>query len=414
VPEAAADLVVVGGGPAGVAAALAGRRAGAEVVLLERGLLGGTCVHAGCIPSAAYHTTASILHDLRRAGTLGVEVEGGAASARLAWDRVQAWASRASEAVAAGVRAQLGYARVTVAQRTATVAPGGVDGYEGVPAVVAVGARSVAPAGMLSNDTVMGLAAVPRSVLVMGASRFSLEWADLFATAGSRVTVVVPGERVLPEEDADLAGFLQLALEERGVTFVAEAEADGEREGERYEAILSADTREPNLPGLEVDAACRTRLPGVWAAGDVTGPRWLSNRARAQGQAAAVNALGGSVKVREERLPRSVNTNPELAAVGLTEAEASARGIAVAVGFADLAVSPRALTLGRAAGALKLVVAPEFGEILGAHMVGVAASEVIAQVALAMELEADYRDLTRIAHIHPTLAELVTDAAAAI
>ena len=398
------DLVVVGGGPAGVAAALAGRRAGAEVVLIERGLLGGTCVHTGCIPAAAYHTSASVLHDLRRAGALGIET----GAVTLNWDRVQAWASRASESVAAGVRAQLSYAQITVEQRAATVGPGGVDGYEGVPAVVAAGARSAAPDGMLSNDAAMGLAEPPASLLVMGASRFSLEWADLFAAAGSRVTVVMPGERVLPEEDADLAGFLQLALEERGVTFVTDAPDGGSG------PVLSADTREPNLPGLEVDATCQTSLPGVWAAGDVTGPRWLSNRARAQGEAAAANALGGTVKVREERLPRSVNTHPELAAVGLTEAEAAARGIQPAVGFADLAASPRALTLDRAAGALKLVVDPEFGEILGAHMVGVGASEVIGQVALAMQLEADYRDLTRVAHVHPSLAELVTDAAASI
>ncbi|HVD15514.1 MAG TPA: NAD(P)/FAD-dependent oxidoreductase [Actinomycetota bacterium] len=398
------DLVVVGGGPAGVAAALAGRRAGAEVVLIERGLLGGTCVHTGCIPAAAYHTSASVLHDLRRAGALGIET----GAVTLNWDRVQAWASRASESVAAGVRAQLSYAQITVEQRAATVGPGGVDGYEGVPAVVAAGARSAAPDGMLSNDAAMGLAEPPASLLVMGASRFSLEWADLFAAAGSRVTVVMPGERVLPEEDADLAGFLQLALEERGVTFVTDAPDGGSG------PVLSADTREPNLPGLEVDATCQTSLPGVWAAGDVTGPRWLSNRARAQGEAAAANALGGTVKVREERLPRSVNTHPELAAVGLTEAEAAARGIQPAVGFADLAASPRALTLDRAAGALKLVVDPEFGEILGAHMVGVGASEVIGQVAVAMQLEADYRDLTRVAHVHPSLAELVTDAAASI
>jgi dihydrolipoamide dehydrogenase len=399
-----ADLVVVGGGPGGVAAAVAGRRAGAEVVLVERGLLGGTCVHAGCIPSAAYHTAVSALHDLRRAGAFGLE----AGSGGLDWDRVQAWASRTSEAVASLVRAQLSYARVSVEQRAATVQPGGVDGYEGVPAVVAAGARSTAPEGMLSNDAAMGLAEPPASLLVMGAARFSLEWADLFAAAGSRVTVVVPGERVLPDEDADLAGFVQHSLEERGVAFVADVPDAAPQ------PTLSADTREPNLPGLEVDETCRTSLPGVWAAGDVTGPRWLSNRARVQGEAAAANALGGAVKVREERLPRSVNTHPELAAVGLTEAEAAARGIEAAVGFADLAASPRALTLGQAAGALKLVVDPEFGEILGAHMVGVGASEVIAQVAVAMELEAHYRDLTRVAHVHPSLAELVSDAAASL
>jgi dihydrolipoamide dehydrogenase len=402
--RAIADLVVVGAGPAGVAAALAGRRAGAQVVLIERGLLGGTCVHAGCIPSAAYHASAALLQDLRAAGPLGVRVE----SATLDWERAQAWASAASETVAATVRNRLSYADVRVEVRVASIGAGGVDGYEGVPAVVAVGARSVAPEGMISNDAVMGLPQPPKTLTVMGAARFSLEWADLFATAGSKVTVVVPGERPLPDEDADMAGFLQLQLEERGVVFTSEWPDTP------AEVALSADTREPNLPGMEVDASCQTRLPGVWGAGDVTGPRWLSNRARAQGEAAAANALGGSVRVREERLPRSVNTHPELAAVGLTETEAAARGIEVAVGFADLATSARAITLHRTAGALKLVVDPEFGEILGAHMIGVGASEVIAQVAVAMHLEADYRDLVRVAHVHPTLAELVTDAAASI
>jgi dihydrolipoamide dehydrogenase len=402
--EAIADLVVVGAGPAGVAAALAGRRSGAEVVLVERGLLGGTCVHAGCIPSAAYHTSTALLQELRAGPALGVRAE----LATLDWEQVQAWTSSASEAVATTVRNRLSWADVRVEERVAAVGAGGVDGYEGVPAVVAVGARSVAPDGMISNDAVMGLPRPPRTLLVMGASRFSLEWADLFAAAGSEVTVVVPGERLLPEEDADLAGFLQLQLEERGIAFTSQPPDSP------AEVVLSADTREPNLPGMEVDATCQTGLPRVWAAGDVTGPRWLSNRARAQGEAAATNALGGSVRVREERLPRSVNTRPELAAVGLTETEAAARGIAVAVGFADLATSARAITLHRAAGALKLVVDPELGEILGAHMVGVGASEVIAQVALAMQLEADYRDLVRVAHVHPTLAELVTDAAASI
>ncbi|HEV8648575.1 MAG TPA: NAD(P)/FAD-dependent oxidoreductase [Actinomycetes bacterium] len=399
-----ADLVVVGGGPAGVAAALEGARLGAQVVLVERGLLGGVCVHAGCIPSAAYHTAAGFLHELRRAGAAGID----AGPPRLVWERVQAWASKTSETVASGLRARLGYAGVTVEARGATVAAGGVDGHEGVPAVVAAGARSLAPEGMLSNDGVMGLSRVPDSLLVMGAGRFSLEWADLFAAAGSSVTVVVPGQRILPEEDADLAGFLQLSLEERGVTFAAEAPDVG------AELVLSADTREPNLPGLEVDDTCRTSLQGVWAAGDVTGPRWLSNRASRQGEVAAANALGGAVKVRQERLPRSVNTEPELAAVGLTEQDATERGLQVGVGFADLAANPRAITLDRAAGALKLVVDTEFGEILGAHMVGVGATEVIAQVALAMHLEAEYWQLARVAHVHPTLAELVGEAAASV
>ncbi|MDQ6922030.1 MAG: FAD-dependent oxidoreductase, partial [Candidatus Dormibacteraeota bacterium] len=198
-------------------------------------------------------------------------------------------------------------------------------------------------------------------------------------------------------------------------------------EGLEADAVLFADSRRPNLGGVEaagletgaeggviVDDGGRTSTPAVFAAGDVTGPPWLSNRARAQGMAAATNALGGSARVRPERLPRSVNTHPELAAVGLTEEQARARGIEPAVGFGELATSLRAVTLGEDRGALKLVVDPEFGEILGAHMVGVGATEVIAQVAAAIELEADYRDLATVHHLHPSLAELVTDAVAAI
>ena len=398
------DLVVVGGGPAGVAAALQARRTGADVVLFERGSLGGTCVHAGCIPSAAFHTSAGLMRDLRRAGTYGVDGAGG----RLDWDRMQAWASQVTETVANQVAAQLRYAGARVEERTVAVGPSGVEGHAGTPVVVATGARSVAPDGAISNDEMMGLPRPPGSLLVLGAGRFSLEWADLLCAAGSQVVVVAAAGELLPGEDAELVEFLRGALEDRGVRFVSE------QPSEPAEVVLSADTREPTMAGMAVDELCRTGHDGVWAAGDVTGPPWLSNRARAQGAAAAANALGGTVRVREERIPRSVHTDPELAAVGLTEQDAAARGIEVAVGIAELTSNARTLTVGRSAGALKLVVEPEFGEILGAHMVGHGAREVVSQVALAMALEADYRDLLRVAPVHPSLAELVTEAAAAI
>lgn len=401
-----ADLVVVGGGPAGVAAAVRARRMGADVVLYEPGGLGGTCVHAGCVPSAAYHTAAGFLPDLRRAASYGVS--GARDGGGLDWDRVQSWASRATETVATQVAAQLRYAGVAVEERAAALGPSGVDGHLGTPVVVATGARSVAPEGAISNDTVMGLPRPPASLLVLGAGRFSLEWADLFCAAGSKVVVVAAEGDVLPGEDPELVEFLRGSLEDRGVRFVAA------RPDEPADVVLSADTREPTVAGLTVDESCRTGLDGVWAAGDVTGPRWLSNRAHAQGEAAAANALGAAVRVRQERIPRSVNTDPELAAVGLTEADAAARKLVVAVGIAELGANVRTLTVGRPAGALKLVVDAEFGEILGAHMVGYGAREVVSQVALAMALEADYRDLLRVAHVHPSLAELVTQAAAAI
>jgi dihydrolipoamide dehydrogenase len=427
-----AELLVLGGGPAGVAAARTAAAMGVRVSLVERAALGGVCVHAGCIPAGAFHRTVEVLDQVSRARATGVL----AGEPAVDWPRMQSWVGSVVTRAASITRASLEAARVELLAGSARFtasdrveAAGRV--FEGVPVVVATGAASFLPETAegssrptLTNDEAMALERAPARLLVAGAGRFSLEWADFFTHLGSQVTVAAPEDRILPDEDGDLAGYLQLLLEERGIDFRL---GTASLEGIEADAVLFADTRRPNLSGLEeaglelgaqggvlVDAGGRTSVPQVFAAGDVTGAPWLSNRARAQGVAAAANALGGSAKVRPERLPRSVNTHPELAAVGLSEEQARARGIEPAIGFGELATSLRAITLGEDKGALKLIVDPEFGEILGAHMVGAGATEVIAQVVVAMELEADYRDLARIHHLHPSLAELVTDAVAAI
>jgi dihydrolipoamide dehydrogenase len=427
-----AELLVLGGGPAGVAAARTAAGMGARVSLVERAALGGVCVHAGCIPAGAYHRTVEVLDQVSRARATGVV----AGEPGVDWPRMQSWVGSVVTRAASITRASLEAARVEVLAGAARfTAPDRVEAagrvFERVHVVVATGAASFLPEtaegssrATLTNDEAMALERAPARLLVAGAGRFSLEWADFFSHLGSQVTVAAPEDRILPDEDGDLAGYLQLLLEERGIDFRL---GSASLEGVEAEVVLFADTRRPNLAGLEgaglelraeggvlVDAGGRTSVPRVFAAGDVTGPPWLSNRARAQGIAAAANALGGSAKVRPERLPRSVNTHPELAAVGLSEEQARTRGIEPAIGFGELATSLRAITLGEDKGALKLVVDPEFGEILGAHMVGAGATEVIAQVVVAMELEADYRDLARIHHLHPSLSELVTDAVAAI
>lgn len=440
-----ADLVVVGGGPGGVGAAMQAAAAGAQVVMAERAAVGGTCVHAGCIPAGALRRVADVYRQLSGAARLGID----AGDHSLSWPGVHTWVASVVKETAARVTAALSFTGVEVLAASAAFDGDGSllagdHRYEGIPVIVATGARDVAPdlAGehgidLLVNEGAMAVGDTPQSLVVLGAERFGLEWADLFASLGTRVTVVARDEQILSGEDADLTSFLQLVLEERGVRFLLGAEVD-EVDGstvvtgsERLaaDAVLSADERRPNTAGLgleaagvalgtggeiTVDASCRTSVDEIFAVGDVTGPPWLSNRAAAQGTVAAVNALGGSVRFRPERLPRAVNTTPELAAVGLTEAEAAARGIEVAVGFADLAESARAIALGDPRGGLKLVVDAEFGEILGAHMVGTGAGETIAQIVAAIEAEVDYRDLAKVHHLHPTMAEVVAGAAAAI
>ena len=426
------DLLVVGGGPGGVAAARTAARLGARVTLIERAGLGGTCVHAGCIPSGALHRTVTALDEVVAASRIGVTV----GPASVDWLRMLTWSGSVVQSAARLTRTTLEAAGIEVLTGSARfTGPSSVQAgertFEGVPVVLATGAVSV-PASAddggptMTNEDAMALDRAPGRLLVSGAGRFSIEWADFFRHLGTAVTLSAAGDRILPDEDADIAGLLQLLLEQRGIRFLLGSDAHAEEID--VDAILMADARTPNLLGLDleaagvatsagavtVDAQGRTSVPGIYAAGDVTGPPWLSNRARAQGIAAATNALGGSARLRPERIPRSVNTHPELAAVGLTEAQATARGGPVAIGISELAMSLRGMTLGEDQGALKLVVDSEFGEILGGHMLGAGATEVIAQVATAMELEADYRELGRVQHVHPSLAELVTEAIASI
>lgn len=418
------ELLVVGSGPGGVAAAVQAAQLGARVTLVERSALGGTCVHAGCIPAAGYRRAAAAREEIASSGRFGV-VTG---PPRLEWDRVQAWVGSVVEEAASQVRAALTIAGVEVLTASARFVEAGVvqagrRTFRGLPIVVATGARSRAAGSALTSEGAMALTEVPAAILVAGGGRFSIEWADLFISLGARVTVTTQDLRVLTDHDVDIASYLQVLLEEKGVEFRLGAAAEVTAGG----SVLAADGRVPNVEGLglelagillaehggiAVDECCRTSAAQVFAAGDVTGPPWLSNRARAMGAVAARTALGDTRRLRPERIPRSVNTRPELAAVGLTEEEALRLGRQVAVGYGEFAGNLRALAMGEARGALKLVVDSEYGEILGTHVVGVGAGEVIAQVVTAMELEADYRELAQVHHLHPSLAEVVAAAAA--
>ena len=435
------DLMVIGGGPAGVAAALAARAQGATVTLVERSHLGGTCVHAGCIPSAALHRAARAKRDADMAGTFGIRIT----DATIDWSTLQGWVGSVVKYVGTFSPFALEANGVPVIDGTARFVPAGcieaaAMRFADVPSVIATGASAAPPElpgrpkrPVLTNDGVMALDHPPAKAVIVGSGRFSIEWADFLQAVGTDVTVVCEHERVLPSEDADLAGFLQLVLEERGVRFLLGTTIEAV-DGDTVltstgmwpaDAILCADERAPNttdlgldLAGVEitdtgaviVDDCQRTTAPGVYAAGDVTGPPWLTNRAVAEGAAAALNALGGTTVVNRDRIPRSVNTDPPLAAVGLTMDEASRQGRPAGLRMYDLAISPRAIALGDPRGAFKLVVVEDTGEILGGHMVGPDATEVIAQVALAMETEIDFRRLAEVFHVHPSMAEVVAQA----
>ncbi|HZU15796.1 MAG TPA: NAD(P)/FAD-dependent oxidoreductase [Candidatus Dormibacteraeota bacterium] len=435
-----AELLVVGGGPAGVAAAITAAGLGARVTLVERSQVGGTHVQRGEVPAARLRYLADLLEEIGRAEELGVRVVPAIAD----WGRMRAAAAAAAEAAAARTRAALRAAGVEVVAAGARfLGPGRMEAgglvFERMPVVLATGAASIVPQRsgaprpgrrVVTGDEVMTLDQVPSRLLIAGGGRLGLEWATLFSRLGSRVTVAMAGDRLLPGEEAEMANALRVALERRGLRFLSGRGALERAEAElEPEVVLFADSRLPGSSGLDLEAAgvatgpsgevtvdtrCATSTPGVFAAGDLTGPPWLWGRARAQGRVAATCALGGRARFRPERVPRTVHTRPELAAVGLTEEEATARGARLGVGHGRLGPDPGEPAPGGERGWLKLIVDTEFGEILGAHMLGCRASEAIGLVATAMELEAHYRDLVRVHPRHHDLAGLIARAVASI
>lgn len=441
-----ADLLVIGAGPAGVAAALRARELGASVALVEREQVGGTCLHRGCVPLV---TSVELAHRLAE--------RPGAAAGPASPEGFAALQRRQTEVVRqlhSGTRLYLEQAGVSlVAAEGRLAGPGTVEvversgrrsGLTGRAVLLALGSVFVLPElpgidlpGVWTSDHALDAGSAPPDLVVYGGGFIGVELAQLFQAFGSRVTLVEPGEQLLPGEDPEIAAVLEFVLAESGIavqhgwTATRLEAADAGRvaiigPAVRLEAdrFLVADCRRPALAGLPaelglmvragalvVDDRQATSVPGVFAAGDLVGGRMLSHVARAQGIVAAEVALGRDARFDPVVSPRVYHVRPEVAAVGLTEAEAQAAGYQVVVGRAELGYNARALTLGQEIGLAKVVARRADGRILGVHLVGPLATEVIAQAVLALRLEALAEDLASIVPGHPTLAEVLAEAA---
>ena len=431
------DLVVIGSGSAGVAAALEAAGRGARVLVVEGGTLGGTCVNVGCVPSKALLRAGEAAHRARSAGFPGIQARGAevdfAEVARARDALVSALRQRKYREVleAAGVALMQGRARFTAPDRLE------VDG-EPLAArayLVATGAEPVRPPipGLEEGRVWTYLNATtarerPESLVVIGAGAVGLELALAYRRLGSRVVVLEAQDRILPGEDEELTALLRGYLEAEGLQIVTgvrvERIAGGEvrttgglYEGER---VLVATGRRARTRGLgledagveldaagfvRVDAALRTSNPRVLAAGDVAGLPQFVYVAAQSGRVAAQNALGAGATLDLAAVPRVTFTDPALAAVGLGEAEARARhGEGVRTATLDLADLPRALAAFDTRGRFKIVVDAD-GRVLGLHVLAPEAGDVIAEGALAVRLGLGYRELIETYHPYLTLAE---------
>lgn len=458
------DLIVIGSGPAGYTAALRAAELGASVAVVENQNAGGNCVRFNCVPSNILLDTVRASLEAQDLGIHGVLASSGAPNLT----RALARQAQLVAGLETGIRNLLSARRVRYVAGRAHLAPpsnesghrvavqlgeGGAEELSAEAVIVASGARGVPPEvpslppdGVLTSDELLALPEPPRSLLVLGGGPaglvFALEYAFVFTAFGSRVTLAEAGPHVLPGEDADLAGYLAQSLETAGLRVLTGAQVKGfDEEGGERRALLSTsagdaavpaatvvapDCRVPYVEGLglealgarvdeggalAVDDACATNVPSLYAAGDATGGVMLSHAAIGGGRVAAENALGQGSRLDLRALPRCVHTHPEYAAVGVSDQEAQAAGRDVRVGLADLSANARAAALGQQEGVVKLVSDAATGEILGVHILGPQASELIGQAVLAMRLEATVYDLAATVHWHPSLSEALSEAA---
>jgi dihydrolipoamide dehydrogenase len=293
---------------------------------------------------------------------------------------------------------------------------------------------------VVTTDAVHRLPQAPSSALVLGGgpadTAFALEYAVLLAAAGSTVTLATPHARILPALDEAVAGFVAASLGDLGiVVFEGATLAAGDGSGVLVrhaggeaavdaEVIVAGDTRRPFFETLELDWAgvasgdaiiagrgCETNVAGVYAAGDVTGGAMLTSAATHAGEVAGENASGGNARMISKPLPHLLHSAPEIGWIGMTEAEARAAGRSVATGLVELAYNARAMVLGGRQGLVKVVADRELGEVLGVHVVGPAASEILAVAATAIQAEIPVYDLAATVHWHPSMAEALAEAA---
>lgn len=449
------DIAIVGAGPGGYVAALRAAQLGAKVVLIEKDRVGGVCLNRGCIPTKTLLRTAEVLKLARKASDYGIVVS----EVRLDWTAAQKRKDAVVRRLTGGVKLLLDKAGVRLLFGTARFVSPSVlevmtaDGLERVSArdyVIATGSRP-APLpvpgldgpDVLSSDEALALECLPESLLVIGGGPIGVEFATLFGACGVRVTVVEVLPRLLPTLDADLGAEVERLLKKakvkvRTASKVSKAAMRNGKhavtiESDSKETVLEVDKtllavgRRPNVEelglesigllvertGIGVDEHMRTNVPHVYAVGDVTGGILLAHVASREGIVAVENALGRERVMNYAAVPSCVFTQPEVATVGLSEEQARQRGYDVKVGKFPFRASAKALAQGERNGLVKIVADSQYGQILGLHIVGPHASDLIQEGTLALTLEATLDELDAAIHPHPTLSEALAEAALA-
>jgi len=451
------DVVVIGAGPAGYVAAIRAAQLGQKTAIVDKQWMGGVCLNVGCIPSKSLLRNAEIAHILRERGKdFGFSFDNLELDYGVAFKRSRQNSDRLTKGVGFlmkknGIDVHMGDAKLTAKD---TIKVTNEDGKEtelkAKNIIVATGASAMVPgAWKVDGERVVTyLEAImqdklPKSVVIIGAGAIGVEFATIWHSYGVEVTIVEMLPHLVPLEDEEVSKELEKNFKKRGINFLVGHKVEGietlktkvkvtvSAEGESKvldaEQALVAIGFRPNSSGLgldevgvkisergfvEIDERMATDVPGIWAIGDVTGKLMLAHVGSAMGIIAAENIAGvETITLDYEMMPRATYCQPQVASFGMTEAQANERGYDVKIGRFPFQPNGKALGLGDYAGFIKIVVDGKYGEILGAHLIGPEVTELLPELTLAHMMELTPNEIARNVHAHPTLSEVIMEAA---
>jgi len=439
------DFAVIGAGPAGYVAAKKAAASGLKTLLVEKSKLGGVCLNEGCVPSKTLLQAAKTYHHAKHGSIFGVEVEG------LSFDfpKAHAHKNQVMDKMRSGIAGLMKKHKVDVVEGEATLLPGLAVSINGetheadnvllctgsspsVPPIPGIDSEHVVDStGILNRET------LPDHLIVVGGGVIGCEFACMYASVDVPVTVLEAMPEICPNIDPEVAAVLREELTKKGVNFkldtkvesidpksvsFANADGSGSLEGD---LVLVATGRTPNTKGLgleelgldidprggvRADDRGATNVPGLWAAGDVTGQAWLAHAASRMAEVVVHNMTGRPDRMRYDKMPAVVYTSPEVAVVGLTKEEAEARGLKVKTGRIPMAINARYLAENPdESGLCKVVLEAETNRLLGVHMVGGACSEMIFGATAMLETELREEEIEEIVFPHPTTSEIMKD-----
>jgi dihydrolipoamide dehydrogenase len=447
------DIAIIGGGPGGYVAAIRAAQLGKKAAVVERADLGGVCLNWGCIPTKALLKSAEVLRSAQKAKKYGVMV----GDVNVDFPSVIQRSRQVADSLSKGVDFLMKKNKIDVIHGSATLLGGNairINNEEQISAnhiIVATGARPRPMPGaaydgetIISSKEAMNLKTIPENLIVVGAGAIGVEFADFYAAMGSQVTIIEMLPHLLPIEDEEISSELEKMFKRKKIKTYLESMvesivvSDGQarvrvktKTGEVLELdadkVLIAIGVQGNTEGLGLEAAdvqlekgwiktngyMQTSAAGIYAIGDVAGPPWLAHVASHEGITAVEHIAGLDVKpMHYDNVPGCTYCTPQVASIGLTERAAREAGYELRVGKFPYRVSGKAMAAGETDGFTKLIYDAQYGELLGAHIIGAEATELIAEIGIARSLEATHEAVLETIHAHPTLSEMIMEASA--